>query len=44
MSYTITGLTEAGNRYVREMSASRFAEYIDTWPASIVKARANERQ
>ncbi len=44
VSYMITALTEAGNGYVREMSARRFADYIDTWPASIAKARAAERQ
>jgi hypothetical protein len=39
VSYTITGLSDAGNACVREMSARRFADYIDTWPASIAKAR-----
>jgi len=26
--------------YVREMSARRFADYIETWPEAIAKARA----
>ena len=42
VSYTITGLSAAGNGYVRQMSARRFADYIDTWPASIAKARAGK--
>ena len=44
VSYTITGLSGSGNHYGREMSARRFADYIDTWPASIARARAGERQ
>jgi len=44
VGYTITGLSDAGNAYVREMSAQRFADYIDTWPASIAKARARSPQ
>ena len=44
VSYTMTGLSDSGNQYVREMSARRFADYIDTWPASIAKARASDRQ
>jgi hypothetical protein len=44
VSYTITGLSDAGNAYAREMSARRFAEYIDTWPASIARARARGGQ
>jgi len=42
VSYTITGLSAAGNGYVREMTAHRFADYIDTWPASIAKARSGK--
>ncbi len=37
--YTITGLSESGNAYARDMTAQRFADYIDTWPRSIEKAR-----
>jgi len=40
VSYTITGLSDAGNGYVREMSARRFADYIETWPEAIAKAAA----
>ncbi len=40
VSYTITALSDAGNEYVREMSARRFADYIDTWPEAIASARA----
>jgi hypothetical protein len=42
VSYTITGLSAAGNAYARDMTARRFADYIETWPASIAKARAEE--
>jgi hypothetical protein len=40
VTYTITGLCEAGNEYVRQMSAQRFADYIDSWPAAIERARS----
>lgn len=42
VGYTITGLSDAGNAYVREMSARRFADYVETWPASIARARAGK--
>ncbi|HEX3062671.1 MAG TPA: hypothetical protein VHP55_08355 [Usitatibacter sp.] len=33
--YTFTGLTEAGNAYIRAMDQSRYRDYIDSWGEAI---------
>jgi hypothetical protein len=35
--YAITGLGEAGNRYVREMDEARYRDFIDGWKKAIEK-------
>lgn len=44
VTYIFTGLSEAGNAYIRDLNEQRYAEYIDSWRKDIAKAglaRAN---
>jgi hypothetical protein len=38
VSYAITALAEAGNRYVREMDEPAFRAFVDGWKVEIEKA------
>jgi hypothetical protein len=40
--YTFTGLTEAGNEYVRAMDEAHYRTFIDGWATAIEAARAGE--
>jgi hypothetical protein len=40
VSYEYTGLSDAGNGYVRSMDETRFRDFIKSWRAAIMEARA----
>lgn len=40
--YTFTGLSEAGNAYVRAMDEAHYRAFIDGWPAAIAAAREKQ--
>ena len=41
VSYEYTGLSEAGNAYVRSMDEPRFKEFIESWQGLIGNSRGN---
>jgi hypothetical protein len=36
--YALTGLSEAGNEWIRAMDEARYAQFIDSWRAAIETA------
>ena len=35
--YTMTGLSDAGNAYIRDMDESRYRDYIESWSEAIAR-------
>ena len=42
MIYAMTGLSEAGNQFIRNMDEAHYREYIEGWEAAIAKIATRE--